>query len=107
SIVTVSLVGARAKGRDAKRVADIRNIQLSLETYYNDNGFYPTSIYSASSIGPAFSPNYLTTVPTDPNNGNYRYSSYNVNGSTNCTSSGPIRYHIGASMESDDGALGA
>lgn len=29
------------KGADAKRKADLANIQKALELYYNDNGFYP------------------------------------------------------------------
>ncbi|HUD02706.1 MAG TPA: prepilin-type N-terminal cleavage/methylation domain-containing protein, partial [Candidatus Paceibacterota bacterium] len=41
SIIMVSLSSAQSKGRDAKRVADIRTIQLALEEYYNDNGNYP------------------------------------------------------------------
>ena len=37
SIITGSLASARARGRDAKRVADIKNIELALKLYYADN----------------------------------------------------------------------
>ena len=37
SIVMVGLGGAKQKSRDSKRVADIKNIQLALSLYYNDN----------------------------------------------------------------------
>lgn len=98
SIITISLVSSKAKGRDAKRVADVRTIQLALETYYNDNGTYPVTIYNAP-----FTPNYLTTVPTDPNSqAAYKYSAYNSAGSANCTTNLPIRYHLAAVMESSD-----
>ncbi len=32
---------ARKKARDAQRKADLREIQVALEMYYADNGFYP------------------------------------------------------------------
>ncbi|MCF7820369.1 MAG: prepilin-type N-terminal cleavage/methylation domain-containing protein, partial [Candidatus Pacebacteria bacterium] len=37
----VALNSARQKSRDAKRVADIKQIQTALELYYNDNNGYP------------------------------------------------------------------
>lgn len=43
SIVLVSLKTARAKARDSRRLADIKQIQLALEMYYDDNGEYPIS----------------------------------------------------------------
>ncbi|NCD01236.1 prepilin-type N-terminal cleavage/methylation domain-containing protein, partial [bacterium] len=61
-LATLSLVAlnsARQKSRDAKRVADIKQMQTALELYYNDNDAYP----SASS---ALSPTYMGTVPTPP-----------------------------------------
>jgi prepilin-type N-terminal cleavage/methylation domain-containing protein len=98
SIITVSLSSAQAKGRDAKRVADIRTIQLALEEYYNDNGNYPPAIYSGNYI----SPTYIAAVPTDPkDNSQYFYSAYNSVPNTNCLSSNkPVKYHLAAAMES-------
>jgi len=43
TISVVALNGARQKGRDAKRVGDIRQIQTALELYFNDNNAYPIS----------------------------------------------------------------
>lgn len=43
SIVMVSLNSARAKARDARRLADLRQIQTALELYYDKNGQYPIS----------------------------------------------------------------
>lgn len=43
TIVLGSLSDARARARDAKRLADIRTIQLALEIYNLDNGIYPPS----------------------------------------------------------------
>ena len=69
SIVTVSLTSARAKGRDARRIADIKTIEVSLRMYYTDNGMYPKNIYGSGASAPdsGLAPTYLPRVPTDPN----------------------------------------
>jgi len=41
SIILVSLQGVRAKARDARRLSDMKQIQLALELYYDSNGSYP------------------------------------------------------------------
>ena len=41
SIVLTTLNGAKAKARDARRMADIHEIQNALMLYYNDHGHYP------------------------------------------------------------------
>lgn len=41
SVVLASLSDARAQARDARREADMRQIQTALELYYNDKGHYP------------------------------------------------------------------
>lgn len=41
SIVLVSLNSARAKSRDAKRIADLRQIQTVLENFYHQYNRYP------------------------------------------------------------------
>lgn len=40
-VVLVSLGSARSKGRDAKRLSDVRQVMTALEIYINDNGGYP------------------------------------------------------------------
>ena len=42
TMAIVSLSGARAKARDAKRVGDIKQIQTALELYYIDKDGYPS-----------------------------------------------------------------
>jgi len=41
SMILVSLNSARVKARDARRLADMRQISTSLGLYYDKNGFYP------------------------------------------------------------------
>ncbi len=43
SVVLASLNSARIKGRDARRLSDLHQIQLGLQLYYQDNGHYPAS----------------------------------------------------------------
>lgn len=43
SIVMASLQTARSKGRDARLVSEVRNLQTALELYYLSNGHYPLS----------------------------------------------------------------
>lgn len=95
SIITASLSTARAKGRDAKRIADIRTIQLALEEYYNDNGSYPTGI-SANQLS-----NYLSVLPSDPkDNSAYKFDSWNASHGQLCNAGNPaVAFHLGAILE--------
>lgn len=92
SVVLASLNSARKKGRDARRIADIKQLQLALELFYDANGTYPSTISSSSLV----TPGYIAALPGDPSNGaQYDYVPYGVTGSLS-TCSG---YHLGASLE--------
>ena len=98
SIVSAALIGSRAKGRDAKRISDVKAIQLALETYFNDNGYYPNLLVTIV-------PNYLPSQLTDPSTGNaYFYTSYNLTSQSNstCVAAPPLKYHLAAALESND-----
>lgn len=43
SIVLASLNSARGKARDAKRKADLKQLQTALELYFDNNNSYPTT----------------------------------------------------------------
>lgn len=45
--------------RDARRIADIKQLQLALELYMDSNGEYPSSLS-------LLSPSFITYVPVDP-----------------------------------------
>lgn len=69
SVIFVGLAGTRARGRDARRVADLRSIQTGLELYFSKNGSYPATLDAlrTASIG-------VTNIPKDPSTGaNYGY----------------------------------
>lgn len=59
SVVLLALNSARAKSRDAKRVADVRQIVSALELYFNDQSSYPASLG-------ALVPAYLGAAPSAP-----------------------------------------
>ena len=63
SVVLASLNSARKKSRDARRVADIGQIKLALELYFDANT--PTGYPGALS---ALAPTYIPVVPIDPLN---------------------------------------
>lgn len=42
------LFAAQARGRDTERKNDLKNIKTQLETYFNDEGNYPTQATSAN-----------------------------------------------------------
>ena len=72
SVVLLALNGARAKARDAKRIADIRQMASAMELYFNDVNGYPTQATAgvmgvAAALGqPPINPNYIGMIPTAP-----------------------------------------
>jgi type II secretion system protein G len=101
----LSLNTARARARDAKRIADVKQIQTALEMYYNDVGSYPATgaVASGSSVS---SPNgvYLQRIPAPPTpidgatcvaagKTDYTYSATNTTGVSGTYS---IQYCLGA-----------
>ena len=66
AVVLVSLNSARAKSRDARRLADVRQMMTALELYYNDCGGYPAALTTAASGSCPGMPSFLATVPVAP-----------------------------------------
>jgi len=92
SIVLASLNSARQKGRDARRLSDVKELQLALELYYDAHSAYPATLSTAALV----TPGYISSIPTDPSNqAAYSYAglSTSVGGAT-CSG-----YHLGASLE--------
>lgn len=119
SVVLASLNTARAKARDARRLADIKQIQNALAFYYEDHASYPPVTYGpqgslagwevsykSNFIDPLLP--YISPVPVDPTNrgnepinmffsprpqdGNFFYMYYNYGSGTSygCSWSGPF-----------------
>ena len=106
AIIVPNLGSAKSAGRDARRVSDVKNIQLALALYYNDNLHFPCSLTSTGNIGscaPDFYPTYMATVPKDPKtNTDYIYVAQQTTSATDnltCINKSVVYYHIGAIME--------
>lgn len=79
SVILASLSTARQKSRDARRLADLNQIALALELYYDTNRAYPITSpfgwrsecaawggYAANDVVPGLVPNYMPSFPSDP-----------------------------------------
>ncbi len=73
SVVLASLNSARKKSRDARRVADIKQIQLALELYFDANSSSYPLVTSFTTLGAALAPTYIPTLPDDPLGGSNHY----------------------------------
>ncbi len=62
----LALNQARARARDAKRIADVKQIQTALELYYNEAGEYPASVTPGLPIKSSAGNVYLAAVPAAP-----------------------------------------
>ena len=118
AVALVALNSARQKARDARRVADIRQVQTALEMYYSDQNAYPihAGILLGAAAGNAGScldnttagwaagctgTIYMARVPTNPgptNDGScpVTYYAYIGTGGTTYT----ITYCLGAATGS-------
>lgn len=106
SIVLASLNSARKKSRDARRIVDIKQIQLALELYFDgqSNNYPPASTTCSTTVAYGLedlvAKGYIPQVPRDPN----------LPAATNCymyaaLTTGPrTTYHIGATLEDTNNA---
>ena len=86
TLAVVALNSARSKARDAKRVADIKQVQTALELYYNDASSYPVTTGTLGATGYealcgggfvtgcGTATVYMGQVPKDPSTGSYTYT---------------------------------
>ncbi len=94
SIVLASLNSARTKSRDARRIADLKQIQIALELFFDANRSYPVSIAELVTGG------QISVEPKDPIGGSLSYA-YAV-APAGCSAAGPTyctHYHLGAALE--------
>jgi prepilin-type N-terminal cleavage/methylation domain-containing protein len=97
SVVLASLNTARQKARDARRIADVKQLQLALELYFDSKATYPSS---TSQLTPTF----ISTLPKDPLTGAaYTYIGVGPGAIAVCST-----YHLMATLEqTNHTALGA
>jgi prepilin-type N-terminal cleavage/methylation domain-containing protein len=135
TVVMAGLNSARQKGRDAKRLSDIKQVQAALELFFDTCGGYPPN-----TVGPILSGStdtalgldggendgglacpgtitmgtYMSDLPVNPSPGGetYQYcgSSANAvpsanNPPTACGTAGSVSYLIGLNLEGSAGSL--
>lgn len=61
SVVLVGLGGFRQRGRDTRRLADLKSLQNGLELFYTKNNSYPATLPDLISAGLG-----ITKLPKDP-----------------------------------------
>ncbi len=124
TLAVVALNNARQKSRDAKRVADIKQVQTALELYFNDQSAYPSSAGAGLALGvgsqsclgaggfgaagACTNPVYMAQVPTYPEpftdntctaaTSGYTYTTLNV--------TGPSTYRISYCLGAKTGGVG-
>ena len=64
TLAVVALQQARKNARDAKRIADIKQIQTALELYYNEWGIYPDSLDFGGELSSGTI--YMSQIPKAP-----------------------------------------
>ncbi|MCX6792970.1 MAG: prepilin-type N-terminal cleavage/methylation domain-containing protein [Candidatus Falkowbacteria bacterium] len=115
TMAIIALGNARTKARDAKRVADIKQISTALELYYSDNNSYPTIITPGNSLtSPDGTKTYMSKIPTNPtprndgscSNIDYSYSfitATNTYSVSACLGSGSSNINSGLASYSPNG----
>lgn len=92
AIGSVSYSSVQQKGRNSRRLQDMKAVQNALEQYYGETGSYPTS---GCNVGTTYLP---AGLPVDPkNSGIYTYT-------LPCTSAS--QYCICAQFEPDNNSYG-
>jgi prepilin-type N-terminal cleavage/methylation domain-containing protein len=88
TVVLASVTTARAKARDAVRMAALTQIRTAMNLYYDANGVFPPNPISNNSVcdsqggwtslmGPLVTAGFLSSIPHDPGSPNNLYCYYN------------------------------
>jgi type II secretion system protein G len=99
AIVMASLNVSRRKSRDARRISDIKQLQLALELYFDSHGFYPTDPTNSQTLEDSDldDEGFIIPIPADPDGSQYLYAHIpDVN---------PINYHLATFLEDTNHTL--
>ncbi len=67
SFVVVSFSNPRQKSRDIKRISDITQLQMALNSYYQFEGTYPESLVAGQSlVGSSTEIVFIQNIPQNP-----------------------------------------
>lgn len=102
SVVLASLNSARQKSRDARRIADLKQLQTAFELYYDSNSSYPV-VATASNADAitGVAGTHIPSIPLGPSTGeHYTYQSL-TSASAACTVASCASYVLRANLEDD------
>jgi prepilin-type N-terminal cleavage/methylation domain-containing protein len=95
ALILVGLSSFRTRGRDTRRIADLKEVQNGLEVYYMKNGNYPNvNTWSALETALVGADIGITSIPKDPT------ATYNYVYGVDATQQ---HYVIGATIEDEAG----
>lgn len=94
TVILASLNSARLRARDARRVSDLKQLQVALELYFDKNDKYPSTLNAS-----LLTPTYIAVIPNDPSGTAYGYAAFRGSSPTVCAS-----YHLGAALEDPNNA---
>jgi prepilin-type N-terminal cleavage/methylation domain-containing protein len=100
TIIAAPIQNARKKARDAKKIAEIKSVQLALDQFAEANaGQYPSRLVTLSPTFMPLLPSFAsTTLATVSNRDKFGYGSYNVSGGGIGTNF-DFGYHLGVHLE--------
>lgn len=94
-----NISGSRGKSRDAQRISDLGQLQLSMQLYYDRCGQYPSSLATTANNGCPSGitlGSYINAIPTPPSGAGQATYDY----ATLTISSVIVNYVLHASLES-------
>ena len=99
TVIAAPITQARKKGRDGKKVADMRQIVSALQQYADDNaGKYPNDIANLV-------PQYLANLPVNAASSTLQKDKYMYVPYVDATA-GNVGFHVGVKLEATNQALG-
>lgn len=87
AIATVSYSTAQKKGRDSRRMQDMKNVQSAAEQYYSqNNSVYPSGTSFNNFVTTLVTAGFMQAVPSDPKGATYSfpYAVYQVTTADYC-----------------------
>ncbi len=90
SVISASLNIARTKSRDARRVADLKQIKSGMDIYFSNGSGYPDTTTWVPGTSLACSGTNIMRIPDDPRAPTYRYV-YTASGSSLGGCEGTVR----------------
>ncbi len=103
TVIAAPIQNARKKARDAKKIAELKAVQLALEQYAEAQGEYPVDLATLLTGG------YMPVLPTYAGTGvpvRDRYAYVVFSGTPTGGSAQRFAYHLGAHLEVYGPALG-